>query len=105
MKNPQFAVGMLFATAKHFKDAVKEYSILNRKEISFVKNEKWRVRAKCKPPCNWMVFASKKQGESTLQVKSLIDKHTNCRPAFYNKNVTSNWLSKRYVDNFRSNPQ
>ncbi|OAY83290.1 hypothetical protein ACMD2_22834, partial [Ananas comosus] len=45
MQNPQFGIGMLFASMKEFRQAIREYSIKNRYNIKLVKNEKDKVRA------------------------------------------------------------
>nr|CAD1827388.1 unnamed protein product [Ananas comosus var. bracteatus] len=47
MQNPQLGIGMLFASMKEFRQAIKEYSIKNRYNIKMVKNES-KVRAVCK---------------------------------------------------------
>nr|CAD1834514.1 unnamed protein product [Ananas comosus var. bracteatus] len=45
MQNPQFGIGMFFASMKEFRQAIREYSIKNRYNIKLVKNEKDKVRA------------------------------------------------------------
>ena len=84
---------------------MKQYFILNRKVIYLYTNEKWKVRAKCKNPCGWFVYASKVHGEEdTLRIKTFNNKHSNYRPTYQNNNVSSTWLAKRYVDSIRLNP-
>lgn len=79
MQDPHFKIGMRFSSAREFKDAVNEYSLKHRKVIRYYTNEKWRVRAMCVGHCEWMIYASKVQGEDTLQVKTFNDHHSNCR--------------------------
>nr|CAD1827263.1 unnamed protein product [Ananas comosus var. bracteatus] len=57
MQNPQFGIGMLFASMKEFRQAIREYSIKNRYNIKMVKNEN-KVRAVCKEGCPWLIYAS-----------------------------------------------
>lgn len=104
MDDPQFSIGMLFCDGDQVRRAIREYAILNRKKIRFVKNEPWRIRAKCASPCKWMIFVSRKEKEDKLQVKTLIDEHVNCRPIFENHSISSTWLGRHYLETFRWNP-
>lgn len=65
-KKPVFKLGMLFASADDFRNAVKEYLIINKKEIKITPNDEWIIRAKCKKPFKWVVFASKYDDTGTL---------------------------------------
>ncbi|XP_058224864.1 uncharacterized protein LOC131334019 isoform X1 [Rhododendron vialii] len=103
MANPKFKVGMIFSTRKLFKAAVKEHAIKTAKAIKFVKNDSKRVRAACKKPCPWSLLASKMQGLDSFQVRTYIYTH-NCKRIFHNRQVTSTWLSNKYVETLRSNP-
>lgn len=105
MKNPYFKVGMLFDSPQTFREAVREYSILNNKDIKFKKNDKWKIRVKCDEPCTWFVYVNRYKKEMGVQVKTLQLNHSNCRPSFHNTNVSARWLAKRYEDHVRTNPQ
>ena len=79
---------------------------MNRKIITFARKDRWKVRGKCSPPCEWQVYASKyKDGEDTMQVKTFNNKHSNCRHVYMSHNVNSIWLVHTYVDNIKSNPE
>uniref|UniRef100_A0A6V7QX45 SWIM-type domain-containing protein n=1 Tax=Ananas comosus var. bracteatus TaxID=296719 RepID=A0A6V7QX45_ANACO len=104
MQNPQFGIGMLFASMKEFRQAIREYSIKNRYNIKLVKNEKDKVRAVCKEGCPWLIYASWITGKKTVQVKRYDFEHK-CFKNFKNKFVTSSWLAKKYIDRFRNNPK
>ena len=105
MENSQFELGQLFNTSAQFKCALRQYSIIHRKNLTLSTNEKWRVRAKCQPPCKWMIYASKESKSSTnLQVKTFNHKHTHCRHATKNKSITADWLAHTYQALFVSNP-
>jgi len=42
-----------------FKQALKEYSVLNGREIMFVKNDDIRVKVVCKKKCGFLILCSK----------------------------------------------
>ena len=66
MELPEFKVGMIFPTAKVFKDAAKKHVIKTGKKIKFVKNDSYRVRVICQASCKWVILASRMQGEASL---------------------------------------
>ncbi|KAG5531216.1 hypothetical protein RHGRI_025988 [Rhododendron griersonianum] len=100
----QFTVGMKFPSAKEFREAVREYSIKEGKDIKFVKNETTRVKAKCATEeCGWSVMASLSQKGESFQVKSHKSEH-DCLRTFKVRHVTSMYLAEKYVDSIRSNP-
>uniref|UniRef100_A0A803PYD3 SWIM-type domain-containing protein n=1 Tax=Cannabis sativa TaxID=3483 RepID=A0A803PYD3_CANSA len=104
MKNPSFEVGLVFSSGKEFKDAVREYAIMNGKEIFFKVNDSHRVRAKCRGiQCPWMCFASKINSDSsTFAIKSYIDVHK-CSRKKHNRFATAKWFSNKYLTEFKSN--
>ncbi|KAI8548880.1 hypothetical protein RHMOL_Rhmol07G0308400 [Rhododendron molle] len=100
----QFTVGMKFPSAKEFREAVREYSIKEGKDIKFVKNETTRVKAKCATEeCGWSVMPSVSQKGESFQVKSHKSEH-DCLRSFKVRHVTSMYLAEKYVDSIRSNP-
>ncbi|KAF7150218.1 hypothetical protein RHSIM_Rhsim02G0197700 [Rhododendron simsii] len=100
----QFTVGMKFPSAKEFREAVREYSIKEGKDIKFVKNETTRVKAKCDTEgCGWSVMASLSQKGESFQVKTHKSEH-DCLRSFKVRHVTSKYLAEKYVDSIRSNP-
>ena len=105
MENPEFELGQLFSTADQFKRALKQYSIMHRKNLQFTTNENWKVRAKCKAPCKWMIYASKQsKSSSNLQVKTFNHKHTHCKHATKSINVNADWMAHTYQSLFIYNP-
>ncbi|CAB4313346.1 unnamed protein product [Prunus armeniaca] len=73
MVDPKFEIGILFSDCKVFRAAVREYSILQNKDVVFIRNEALKLKAVCgDPDCGWMIYASKMQHENTLQVKTYI---------------------------------
>ncbi|KAI3410640.1 uncharacterized protein J3R85_018644 [Psidium guajava] len=103
MENPTFKLGMCFSNAKEFSEAIKNYAIKNRRQVRFVKNAPNKVRVVCSDGCDWLIYASKMQGEHTLQVKTLNSVHK-CNRALYVPQVSSKWLANKYCDRLRNNP-
>ncbi|KAF4372883.1 hypothetical protein F8388_004093 [Cannabis sativa] len=104
MKNTSFEVGLVFSSGKEFKDVVKEYAIMNGKEIFFKVNDSHRVRAKCKGiQCPWMYFSSKINSDSSaFAIKSYIDVDK-CSMKKHKRFATTKWFSNKYLTEFKSN--
>ncbi|WVZ21257.1 hypothetical protein V8G54_008579 [Vigna mungo] len=98
-KDFRFSLGMEFGSLKEFKNALMEHSVLNGKEIKFVKNDLTRVRAKCKKKCGFLIMASKVGGKETFRVKTLVGRHS-CDRVFGNKSATVNWIAQVLIDRF-----
>ncbi|KAI5314220.1 hypothetical protein L3X38_043396 [Prunus dulcis] len=73
-------------------------------ECQVVKNDKFRLSVKCKEDCKWRLYASLMQGENTYQIKSYTPKHS-CSKGFHNKNITSTFLSQRYMSRIKDDPK
>lgn len=69
---------MEFKSIAEFKQTILEHSILNAKQIKFVKNKKIRARAVCKGEGNkaFTVFVSRVDDNYTYKMKTFIGKHT-----------------------------
>ncbi|XP_030479245.1 uncharacterized protein LOC115696487 [Cannabis sativa] len=104
MKNTSFEVGLVFSSGKEFKHVVKEYAIMNGKEIFFKVNDSHRVRAKCKGiQCPWMYFSSKINSDSSaFAIKSYIDVDK-CSMKKHKRFATTKWFSNKYLTEFKSN--
>ncbi|XP_014515308.1 uncharacterized protein LOC106773133 [Vigna radiata var. radiata] len=98
-KDFRFLLGMEFCSLKEFKNAVMEHSVLNGKEIKFVKNDLTRVREKCKKKCGFVIMASKVGGKETFRVKTLVGRHK-CGRVFGNKSASVNWIAQVLIDRF-----
>ena len=86
---------MIFNDLKELKDDVREYNIKLGKVVKFPKNESIRVRVVCTSDgCPWLLFASKMQNSSSMQIKTFVDEHK-CARKFKNRYVTSRWLTKK----------
>ena len=103
-KEFQFQMRMEFTSIQEFKDAVREYALLNRYELKFLKNDMVRCRVKCAhKECKWLIFVSKNGGgELTYGVKTLISKHT-CGVSIKGKNATYKWISEKIKNLMKTN--
>ncbi|WVZ24109.1 hypothetical protein V8G54_002653 [Vigna mungo] len=98
-KDFKFSLGMEFGSLKEFKNALMEHSVLNGKEIKFVKNDLTRVRVECKKKCGFLIMASKVGGKETFQVKTLVGRHR-CGRVFGNTSASVNWIAQVLIDRF-----
>ncbi|RLN10005.1 hypothetical protein C2845_PM11G05280 [Panicum miliaceum] len=58
---PNFYVGMTFSGRVQFKQALIKYGLATQRHLSFSRDEKHRIRAKCSwKGCPWFIFASNK---------------------------------------------
>ncbi|KAL0326747.1 UNVERIFIED_CONTAM: hypothetical protein Sangu_1752700 [Sesamum angustifolium] len=102
--DPRFALGMKFSHKKEFRGAVHSHAIMTRRNLAITKNDKRRVYARCKSNgCSWHINALKIKDEMGFQIREYNHVH-NCGASFNVKNVRINWLSQRYVEAFRSDP-
>lgn len=100
----KFEIEMQFATKNDVMDAIKHYSIFKSVPLKFKKNDRVRVRVKCKDGCPFELYCGKMKNEDTWQVKTLRDEH-NCGKRLKNRFASSNWLGKHLVDQVRSDPK
>ncbi|KAL4339562.1 hypothetical protein GQ457_08G016030 [Hibiscus cannabinus] len=104
--NPEFCIGMLFKDGKEFKDAIRKYSKLSRRELKIVRNEPKRIRVKClaSAKCPWRIFASYSRATRCIQVKSFQDEH-NCCVSFQNKMVNVVFIADHFEETIRDHPK
>ncbi|XP_058783990.1 uncharacterized protein LOC131658743 [Vicia villosa] len=100
-KDFKFKWGMEFNTLVDFKEAIREWSVLNGREINFVKNESYRVRVECKAKCGFLVLCSKVGHKHTYAIKTLVDTHT-CARVLNNRSANSRWVAKHVVKKMQS---
>ncbi|GAA0182980.1 hypothetical protein LIER_30476 [Lithospermum erythrorhizon] len=89
-----------------FKEVMKWYSLIRRKDIWLTCNESHRLRARCKYLCDWQVWLSrdKKLNDIDLMIKTISRKHKNCLSTKKRRMVKSTWLAKVLQDWFRLLP-
>ncbi|XP_016185895.1 uncharacterized protein LOC107627575 [Arachis ipaensis] len=97
----EFRLGTEFKSIAEFKEAIKEYALLNGRDIRYVKNDQVRCRVKCKGlggECPWMAFASKVGKSGCVRLKTLKSKHT-CGRNYSGRLASSNWIAKKITNN------
>ncbi|CAL9010838.1 unnamed protein product [Prunus brigantina] len=97
---------MQFANKDELKEAIKEYAIVQGRNIKLVKNDNRRIQAKCAghSKCPFILWASKiDRDEQTFAIKTLSLEHE-CTRVDKLKYTNSRWLSKRFADKMKKNP-
>ncbi|KAK4390303.1 hypothetical protein Sango_2093600 [Sesamum angolense] len=102
--DPNFEIGMIFNSKSDFKDAMYGHAVKTRRSLKITKNDSRRIYARCDGEgCEWRINALKVIGETIFQIREYNSVHT-CARSFNVKNVNSGWLSKKYEDSFRTDP-
>jgi hypothetical protein len=77
MVNLVFKVGMKFDSVQLLRNAIKEYGLIHRVEVSMPRNEKERVTAVCcKGNYPWKLHASNDKRVNSMIIKTYSAKHT-----------------------------
>ncbi|XP_004303590.1 PREDICTED: uncharacterized protein LOC101315451 [Fragaria vesca subsp. vesca] len=104
MKNPRFCNGMLFATPRILRAAIRERAIQKGWVPLWDMNDKRRLRAICQADnCNYELYASKMQHEDTFQIKRYQSKHS-CERVLENPTVRTPYLITRFANMIQLNP-
>ncbi|CAL8104830.1 unnamed protein product [Prunus armeniaca] len=107
MRNLEFRIGMQFANKDELNEAIREYAIMQWRNVKLVKNDNKRIQAKCvgHTKCPFILFASKiDRDEQTFAIKTLSLVHE-CTRVDKLKYTNSRWLSKRFADKIMKNPE
>ncbi|CAL2254495.1 unnamed protein product [Prunus armeniaca] len=93
---------MQFANKDELKEAIREYAIVQGRNVKLVKNDNKRIQAG-HMKCPFILFASKiDRDEQTFGIKTLSLEHE-CTRVDKLKYTNSRWLSKRFADEIRKN--
>ncbi|XP_077251785.1 uncharacterized protein LOC143891010 [Tasmannia lanceolata] len=103
MQKPVLVVGMIFSSPQVFRAALKDYAIQHGFDYTFVKNESSRVTTVCKSKSGCRIHASPMQMGECFQIKSYVATHK-CPRSYQNHMVTSSWLSSKYLEKIRDDP-
>jgi hypothetical protein len=103
LDDPVFTVGMYFRDNIELKEAVFAYRLKHGFGLRFIENERWKVRVRCVEGCPWKLFAGRGDDGESFQINSFESVHT-CSRAFHIRVVSSRWVAKKYIDQFRINP-
>ncbi|WVZ16927.1 hypothetical protein V8G54_009909 [Vigna mungo] len=94
MVDYKWDLGTYFANKQDILDAIKTYAVENGRNLTYVKNDKKRIRVKCmgaKGKCPWMTYCGYMNAVRTREHKV--------------KLMNSKWLSKRLEKTVRENPK
>ena len=97
-----FEKGMLFASKQEFKTAIKDYAVGKGFNVRLVKDDRIRVREKCKHKCPFVIYCAKRKSVDTWQIRTYNDEHISERQ-FRNKQASSKWLGRNVVEQLRTN--
>ncbi|XP_058776819.1 uncharacterized protein LOC131651168 [Vicia villosa] len=100
-KDFKFQWGMQFNSLDEFRYAIREWSVLNGREITFTKNESDRVRVVCSAKCGFLMLCSKVGHKRTFDIKTIVDKHT-CARVLDNRSANSRWVAKAVLKKMQS---
>ncbi|XP_058734332.1 uncharacterized protein LOC131606064 [Vicia villosa] len=104
MADYKWEVGVYFRSKDDFKEAITSYAVQSGRNMRFTKNDKVRVRVKCKDGCQWEAYCAKLPNEETWQLRKLVEKHE-CSREYNVKMLTTKWLSKRIQNSLKTNPR
>ena len=106
MKDPNFRVRMTLSNCNGFREAVWVHTVKHTRAVKFEKNDKDKIKVSCKSEeCKWMVYASwLNTDHKTFKVKTLHAEHK-CAMTFRNKALSTYWLAKKYLNQWRANPE
>lgn len=105
MDQSQLCEGMCFSDATQFRRALQTWHIVQGRDYRYLKNNSDRIKVKCKQeviPCSFHMLASQTGSEKTFQLRQMVE-HT-CPATNDTSRVNSTWLSKNYIEQFRSDP-
>ena len=94
---------MNFPNGKVFKAALREYVVQKPVDIKFKLNEKTKVSVHYIYECGWRVYASQISWELTFQIKTMVPTCT-CGKTFKHSQVTSTYVARKYLDDFKKKP-
>ena len=90
---------MTFSGRVQFKQALIKYGLATQRHLSFPKDEKDRIRAKCSwKGFPWFIFASNKTNSDRFQVKTFNNEHI-CPKRKDNRLVTGVRTANKYGGN------
>ncbi|XP_058755786.1 uncharacterized protein LOC131629000 [Vicia villosa] len=104
MSNYRWEVGTYFTTKEDFKEAIVTYAVHSGRDLRFTKNDKIRVRVRCKDGCEWESYCAKFPTEDSWQLRKVVDTHS-CSREYHVKLLKTKWLSKRLQNSLKTNPR
>ncbi|XP_059650423.1 uncharacterized protein LOC132296229 [Cornus florida] len=97
-------VGLRFASAADFRDALRDHVVKAKFDIKFKRNDGDKISAVCKYDCGWRIYASKASNDQCMIIKTFKDEHNNCLWVHKSKQAIAGYLANRYLEQIRLNP-
>ncbi|KAI5395136.1 hypothetical protein KIW84_061653 [Lathyrus oleraceus] len=92
----KFQLGMIFNNKDFVRDAIKEYDMLEKKNVYLNKNDGKRMIVRCIDEYKIYMGIGKKFGNQYWQVVNLYDEH-NCHRTTQNRQAKIEWLGKQFI--------
>ncbi|CAH9064214.1 unnamed protein product [Cuscuta epithymum] len=104
-KHPDLCKGMRFTSHVECRKALKEWAVKGAFDYTYVNNRRSNITVVCKnkETCSFRIHASKMSDPGYFQIKTFKPKHE-CSFSNRNSLVTSTYLSEKYLDELRENP-
>ncbi|CAN1305979.1 hypothetical protein LINPERPRIM_LOCUS26681 [Linum perenne] len=103
-ETPFFETTMTFTSLDEARVAVIKYSIKERRDVRYMKNESYRIRLKCKfENCSWLFFVSLNKRFNLWQLKQY--KEHVCPEHYRNKHVSPKFIAQHYKERIKSTPR
>ncbi|XP_074323468.1 uncharacterized protein LOC141660384 [Apium graveolens] len=87
-----------------FREWVRRYGVLDRREVQFVTNDKWRCQVCCTGDCPFYIWCSRDKDSETCKIKTLVNSHL-CTKPYTNKMASTRYLCDLFGDRIRKHPQ
>lgn len=95
---------MCFVNMHQYRRALKNYHILQSRDYMYLRNDRDRVNVCCVTEhCQFYMTTSAIKREETVCIRKMVLPHT-CGITYDTSRVDSTWLSNRYENNFRGDP-
>lgn len=102
-RSVQFKCGLTFRNKDLFRDAIKDYTSKNKKDLKFKKNDKKRVVVICELECPFYLRVSKTPTKFVWQVVSFDPSHTCCKTSTI-RQAKSEFFAKKFMPILRHAP-
>lgn len=103
-KDIKWRPGLIFASKKQLKNAVREYSIATGRPLRYRVDHMHRMHIVCTEWCPFRLWVSYMEEYDGSQMKTVHDEH-NCIYHYKNKLVSTDYLADLYGDRIRKNPK
>lgn len=95
---------MAFINMEEFRSSVRRYGLEDRRAVHFVTNEPDRCQVKCETGCPFRIWVRRQNQSEIVEIRTLVNEHL-CTKPYKNKFASVKYLTERYGDRIRKNPQ